>query len=330
MSTPRELKEEILKIVKEELGGVSEVAFAIFPNHWNVGDSALWWATCILLHDMNISIRYVCNHETYDADTLNNTLSGDGVILLCGGGNLGDKYPDEQGLRERILINHKDKRVIQLPQSIWFTSVDEELRVAKIFESHPNFTLFTRDQKSYSRARDLFGSRTTIKLCPDMAFYLYGSIPFSKEGIYTTILKRDDQEVDIKTATIAKRSSNLRVYDWHQEDRGYKKKWSTGGRTAYYITQLWIRHKLKFSPLVVWATERLSKERTLAGLHIIDNSKAVISDRLHGCILSILIDQPTYIINNSYGKNKALYETWLTENNTIHFTNDFNSAIEDI
>jgi pyruvyl transferase EpsO len=39
----------------------------------------------------------------------------------------------------------------------------------------------------------------------------------------------------------------------------------------------------------------------------------VYSNRMHGAILAWLLGKETYLINNSYGKSKSLYETWLLD-----------------
>ena len=36
----------------------------------------------------------------------------------------------------------------------------------------------------------------------------------------------------------------------------------------------------------------------------------VITDRLHGHILSLLLGIPHVVLDNSYGKVRAFYETW--------------------
>ena len=48
----------------------------------------------------------------------------DGPILLNGGGNLGDVYARQQGVRERVLEAFVGRPVVQMPQSIWYRDPD--------------------------------------------------------------------------------------------------------------------------------------------------------------------------------------------------------------
>lgn len=45
----------------------------------------------------------------------------------------------------------------------------------------------------------------------------------------------------------------------------------------------------------------------------------IITSRLHGHILSCLLDVPSLVVDNSYGKNKAYYEEWTKDLDNTHF-----------
>ena len=54
----------------------------------------------------------------------------------------------------------------------------------------------------------------------------------------------------------------------------------------------------------------------------------VITTRLHGHILSILLGVPSIIIDNSYGKNKRFYFSWLQDEPLSYFANSEEEANE--
>src|SRR5437870_7742131 len=70
-----------------------------FPNHSNVGDSAIWLGEKAYLRRRGISVAYACDTSTDSQEDLRARVK-DGVILLHGGGNLGDLWLDQQHLRE--------------------------------------------------------------------------------------------------------------------------------------------------------------------------------------------------------------------------------------
>jgi pyruvyl transferase EpsO len=53
--------------------------------------------------------------------------------------------------------------------------------------------------------------------------------------------------------------------------------------------------------------------RLLRGLTLLSRGRGVITDRLHAHILSLLLDKPHVLVDNSYGKNRTFYETWTSE-----------------
>ena len=55
----------------------------------------------------------------------------------------------------------------------------------------------------------------------------------------------------------------------------------------------------------------------MEGVKFISPYKNVETERLHGCILSILLDKTIVLYDNSYGKNKSFYETWLSDLDSV-------------
>jgi pyruvyl transferase EpsO len=117
------LKREIVTTLKSFTGRYSTCALVDFPNHWNVGDSAIWLGELEILRYLGIRVVYICDHASYRAEALKK-LIGDGLILMSGGGNFGNLYAYHQRWRERILEDFPNNEIVQLPQTIWFTADD--------------------------------------------------------------------------------------------------------------------------------------------------------------------------------------------------------------
>jgi len=47
-----------------------------------------------------------------------------------------------------------------------------------------------------------------------------------------------------------------------------------------------------------------------AGLRLFSQARAVVTDRLHGHVLSTLLGIPNVLLPDAYGKNRGLYESW--------------------
>lgn len=124
----------------------------MYPDHWNAGDSAIWWGTRLLLDRLGVVVDYACDPWSYDPRRLRTALP-EGPILLLGGGNFGDAYGREQGLRLRVVEDFPDRKIVQLPQSIWFRSPAALEQMSELLSRCHNFTLLVRDEASLAIAR---------------------------------------------------------------------------------------------------------------------------------------------------------------------------------
>jgi len=169
----RTLGERLEHTIRPLLSGATRAALLDVPTHQNVGDSAIHLGTLALLRRAGVRVCYACSIETYSRDTLARRL-GDGVILLSGGGSLGDLWPLHQQLREQVLADFPNVRVIQLPQSLHFRDRGALSRARVAFGAHRHLTLLLRDDRSLAAARSHFDAPSEV--CPDLAFAL-GPLP---------------------------------------------------------------------------------------------------------------------------------------------------------
>ena len=57
-------------------------------------------------------------------------------------------------------------------------------------------------------------------------------------------------------------------------------------------------------------------------------ARVVVTDRLHGHILSMLLGKPHVILDNSYGKLSSFHEKWTTGVDGVHFARTTDEALE--
>lgn len=67
----------------------------------------------------------------------------------------------------------------------------------------------------------------------------------------------------------------------------------------------------------IYAQNIFCKAMIKEGVEFISPYKIIETTRLHGCILSILLNKKIILVNNSYGKNKNFYDTWLNDIDTL-------------
>jgi pyruvyl transferase EpsO len=297
------LRETIDDTLRPILSDTQRVALLDFPAHANVGDSAIWLGTLSYLREHGKTICYSCDQSTYSRATLAERL-GDGLILLSGGGNFGDIWRYSQQLREQVVRDFPDAKIVQLPQSVMFRDQGELDRARAIFDAHPALTLLVRDERSLRFVSENF--RAPALLCPDMALWLGPIIrpsPAKREIVW---LARTDRESAGEPLP-----AGVETVDWLHEPR------APGLRLESFLRELVVeqpRAERVLRSTLSRAADRAAAGRLRRGCATLSEGRVVITDRLHAHILSLLLGIPSVIIDNSYGKLRNFYDTWTCGN----------------
>jgi exopolysaccharide biosynthesis predicted pyruvyltransferase EpsI len=276
-----------------------------FPDHSNVGDSAIWLGEVILIKHLTGNLpSYVADLHSFDADELVACLP-EGVIFIHGGGNFGDIWPQHQAFRERIVSLFPNRKIIQLPQSIHFLDSNNLHKAVKIFNNHPNFHLLVRDQKSYDFAARNFKSNVTLS--PDCAFVL-GAQPRKKSCAEYLYLLRTDSEKNQSYAwnELIHDNKDSETCDWLDDGKLFK--WKAAAVAVIDALSVAFTQSFRFHYY-----QAKAKIRVKRGLRILSRGQVVITDRLHAHILSVLLNTPHYVLDNSYGKISAYIQCWTKE-----------------
>ncbi|MEO8576519.1 MAG: polysaccharide pyruvyl transferase family protein [Gemmatimonadales bacterium] len=302
------LRGRVEQTLRPLLASRSVDAVVAFQNGPNPGDNAIYLGQLACLKSLSIAPpRVVPDYRTYDRRALGRAI-GDGIILLTGGGSFGDLWPIGQAYREDVLRAFPDTPVIQLPQSMYFERRDALDRARAAVESHRNVILLWRDERSLELARREFN--VPNELCPDMAFCL-GTIDRSRAPARPIVwISRKDRE---------------RVWDAPEDAPGLTD-WPDDRATPLRrINYCLMGATVRFPSTDVWrrllmrSYVPLARQRLGRGLDMLSEGKLVITDRLHGHILAMLMQIPTILIDNSYGKLSSFYDTWMRDVAGVRF-----------
>jgi pyruvyl transferase EpsO len=296
------LSETIDRTLEPLLPSGSACALIDYPSHSNVGDSAIWLGEKRWLGRRGINVVYQCDIATYDPDRLSRRL-GNGIILLSGGGNLGDLWLYIQRFRERVIQDFPGHRIIQLPQSIYFMDNWDVGEARRIFNAHPDLTLLCRDAQSLAFAQEQFAIPSL--LCPDMAFSL-GAL--ARPGApFREILWLSRTDMESSEHSLPEPGPDVERLDW-LDDRPTP----LSARHKSLTEQMRRRPRDEDALSDPWwhTADQLAGEHLKRGCEILSRGKVVITDRLHGHILALLLGIPHVVLDNNYGKVKSFYETW--------------------
>ncbi len=320
------------------LHGAQCCALLTYPHHGNLGDHLIWIAQLQALeHELRIPVAYAASPDHYCPRALQRAI-GDQPIVLSGGGQLGDAWPQLGAFIERVVNSHRHNSMILFPQSIHFRDPDRLRRAAAVLQDHPDLTLVLRDEHSFNLARRHF-SGCRLLLTPDMAFCLplqalgLDAAQFSSPRSRWLALARGDRESSAQGWQWPLDGSPVRVErsDWLPLERG----WIWGNRrlpcsrsAATAVREILQRRLLhpqialrchqwlrRLPPDWRCTAQRSSLHRLSLGmLHLavrqLSGRQLVITDRLHAVILASLLGIPALALDNSTGKVHSFLRTW--------------------
>ena len=273
------------------------------PLHGNIGDHAIAVAEKELLSSMGIRVLdFPWENKYYHV--LAKLTPEDKVILLHGGGYIGDLWLNEEKKLEKIIQAFKHHRIIIMPQTVHFdleTEAGRELfeGVKQIFCAHPSLTVFLREKISYEFMKK-YMPEVHVELVPDIVMQQQQpGVNFSRSGVLVCL--RNDIE---KTMTDENRKRMLALlhkvfdkitYSDMAENR------NIGPEESNHV----VRQKL----------------REFAAAEL------VVTDRLHGMIFAAVTETPCIVINSRSHKIRGCYE-WLKNMGYIRFLDDINHIPE--
>jgi exopolysaccharide biosynthesis predicted pyruvyltransferase EpsI len=304
------LSKAIDSVLRPLMAGVRLCALLDFPDYPNVGDSAIWLGERAYLRRASVPVVYAADYSFFSSDELTTRLK-DGVILLHGGGNLGDLWPVLQEFREKVIAAFPDRRIIQLPQTIHFQEISNLRRAKAVFNEHPDLTILVRDVCSLELARNEFRAQSV--LCPDMAFSLEPFHRPQESSTQTEIVWLSRSDIESRGYSVSPAALGVEILDWLSDDP------SMFLKVHNFLKREIGNHLVCFrmlSPLMtreytrLGIYDRLAGQRLNRGCRILGKAKVVITDRLHGHILSLLLRIPHVLLDNSYGKLSNFYGTW--------------------
>ncbi|MET8698520.1 polysaccharide pyruvyl transferase family protein [Kitasatospora sp. NPDC004723] len=287
----------------------SRCALLGFPDYGNVGDSAIWLGARTLLAELGAEVVYTADHHDFDPAALAERLPN-GTILLTGGGNLGDLWPSHQRMREQVISAFPGHRIVQLPQSVHFGDPAALARARAVFDAHPDLVLLLRDGPSLRAARRAF--RAPALLAPDCAFAMNGVPRLARPERRILWLRRADHE-----------SAGHPGPDPHAEVHRTDWTGQEGAEPGWAAEALAVRQRIAAASAEVRRTaagaavaelaaaqDRHAELQLRRGCRLLGSAEAVVTDRLHGHLLSLLLGLPHVVLDDRNGKVGGYWRTW--------------------
>lgn len=209
------------------------------------------------------------------------------LVIISGGGFLGTLWPyEEKKFRSIIKVFH-NKRIIIFPQTVFYDD-ENELNIArKIYRKCKNMSVFIRDESiNFTREKLLAGLNIPVFNVPDIVLSLNYSEHSTEQNGVLFCLRHDKEKVSDDKAI--NRIQSL------CKQNGYSLK----------LTDTVVNHDVEEDNVKKECENKIAE---------FQKSKLVITDRLHGMILSVVAGIPCIALNNISKKVQGVWNLWLKD-----------------
>lgn len=288
------------------------------PTHCNLGDQAQLMCTekwisenfkgCQLIEMPHICVPFINNPKSL---LMNKTFFYYVVLKLIVRrqdvfiGHSGYFFVDHHGgwYSYDFLLQHWNNKFVILPQTVNFYTPVVIQRASRQFGNRKNLTLLCRDEVSYGKAKEMFGT-TKLLLYPDIVTSLIGTRTYGNPRNGVLFCMRDDIEAFYNETDIDKLMR--RFGDIRKEKVDTTLKISSKEMKAHR------------DELINGMIENFS------------TFKVVITDRYHGTIFSAIANTPVVVINSADHKLSSGVN-WFPKNeygDNVQFAKDLDEAYD--
>ncbi|MEX5237757.1 polysaccharide pyruvyl transferase family protein [Kocuria arenosa] len=314
------LRSSTKEVLQEVMGpNPQEIIYLDTPRHRNLGDSLIWLGSKQYLNDLGHRVVYHADMGRFRDDDLKKT-SDSAVIVLQGGGNFGDLYPLHDEFRRYIVQQYPQRRIIMMPQSIYYSSTASLRQAIRDYRVGNRLTILLRESRSMDIANEEMPDMD-VRFCYDSALGALlpeRTVPARDEVL--TLARTDAEAIGDSKAV---RGNSV---DWSW-GRMNGLSWKTHIAVGAAFKRLPTLVQNAMLPVSQYANQRLLDINIKAALQQFEGSPVVATNRLHAHILSSLLGIPHIVMDNSYGKVSGIYNEYSGGFSTAYWANDWIEAL---
>lgn len=215
------------------------------------------------------------------------------IIVISGGGFLGDLWMTEENLVRTILKDLKNNKIIIFPQTIFFSDNSDEYDNTFInYKNAKDLIVNARDKNSYELLMKEL-PENKVKYLPDIVLFLNYTKHFTRKNL-ALLCFRTDKENCISDVESYSMINSLKKYIEIKETTTIEE----------HIVPISFRKK--------YVQRKLDE---------IASAKLVVTNRLHMMIFAAITGTPCIAIDNISHKVSGVYE-WIKDLSYVHLLED--------
>lgn len=238
------------------------------------------------------------------------------AVLIHGGGFFGTLWADEDEMLRRSLEAFSAFPIIVMPQTLYFEKGEEDPKIEeyqRIIASCPQISICVRERESFALAKRLFG-RDKVYLVPDM------------------VLNLDSAVLDLPEEKSGRSSGGVRVLFCLRQDKEGTVNAREKERLREAVEASVPTIKVEETDTVIAGRVSPSMRRRVVKQKVEEFGAAdlVVTDRLHGMVLSAISGTPTIALGSRSPKVEGVYNHALQGLRNVRFCGSLDEVPEAI
>lgn len=271
--------------------------WVLTPVHENIGDQAIALAEQRML--ISLGVKYC--EVTDDMLGILKEKNALGIfngnpVLFHGGGYLGTLWFNEEELVRELIAGNPDSPMLFMPNTLYFDDdrdgLSELQKSAESYGSNKKLKIYAREKKSH-----------------DMLIKMGVSAGIAPDSVMS--LKADDVTANRSGCLLLLRSDCEKTRTYDDDKKLLKALGSVFGDNITRSDTV-VYHMISVAQREAEVNDFLSKVR---------GSELVVTDRLHGMVLSAVTGTPCIVLNSRSHKVRCSYE-WLKDLDYIRFCDE--------
>ncbi len=259
------------------------VFFVGIPTHENLGDAAQMMCIRRFIKDnfKGWDLFEIESWPTYNRTvrtTLEEKVQPGNVFITESGATFSDRHEDH-GMHRYLLKAFKNNKILFMPETVDLPKYRQMKTTADLFNDNPNAYFLARDPESFRMVKSYF-ENSRIFLNPDIVTTLIGNVKFSNSRSGVLICKRIDGEKKFTDRNLAKLVEKLSLIE------------------KVDITDT------NFDKTIEYTYSHLEEE-IYRKLDMFSRYRAVLTDRYHGMIFSLISNTPVVVLPTTGHKVKV-------------------------